>query len=183
LQEATRIAERCGNADAHLLHVIRDFGDAGEIAGELLSLQVRLARVPEELKKRVEAVLASKPVKLTAHVRAGSVVRSILQTAADIDADLIVLGTHKRTGVEKLVLGSVAERVLKEAQCPVLIAVPKDHAAANRTSSIEPPCPDCVSIRHATADHSHWCDRHSRSRLRPHVYEPSDRTQVGAAGI
>jgi hypothetical protein len=109
-------------------------------------------------------------------------VHAILQTAADIDADLIVLGTHKRTGVEKLIIGSVAQRVLKEAHCPVLVAMPKDHENAPRMSSIEPPCPDCVTARQATNNPAFWCERHSRSRLRPHVYEPSDHAKAGAAG-
>lgn len=44
----------------------------------------------------------------------------ILQTAAEAGADLIVMGTHGRTGISRLVLGSVAERVLRGATCPVV---------------------------------------------------------------
>ena len=46
--------------------------------------------------------------------------REILHTAREIDADLIVLGTHGRTGVGRLLMGSVAEAVLRKAPCPVL---------------------------------------------------------------
>jgi len=48
------------------------------------------------------------------------VVDEILQRAVDMPADLIVMGTHGRSGVDRLVLGSVAERVLAKARCPVL---------------------------------------------------------------
>ena len=44
----------------------------------------------------------------------------ILATAANEGVDLIVLGTHGRRGVARALLGSVAERVIREAQCPVL---------------------------------------------------------------
>jgi len=49
------------------------------------------------------------------------VVHCILHAAADLKADLVVMGTHGRRGVRRLVLGSVAERFLRMAQCPVLM--------------------------------------------------------------
>ena len=55
-------------------------------------------------------------------VSIGDPATEIVQTAVDHEADLLLLGTHARTGVAKLVLGSVAERVLHEAPCAVLIA-------------------------------------------------------------
>lgn len=53
-------------------------------------------------------------------VAVGVPYEQILQTATDQDADLIVMGTHGRTGLFHTLLGSVAERVLRLAACPVL---------------------------------------------------------------
>lgn len=53
-------------------------------------------------------------------MREGNVVREILAQAADSRADLVVIGNHGRGGVQRLVLGSVAEKVLRQATCPVL---------------------------------------------------------------
>jgi len=50
----------------------------------------------------------------------GDPATEILQLARKTNADLIVMGTHGRTGVGRLLMGSVAERVLREAACPVL---------------------------------------------------------------
>jgi nucleotide-binding universal stress UspA family protein len=47
--------------------------------------------------------------------------RGILETASAINADLVVMGSHGRRGLEKLVLGSVAQRVLQHAHLPVLV--------------------------------------------------------------
>jgi nucleotide-binding universal stress UspA family protein len=47
-------------------------------------------------------------------------VQAILDAAAELKADLIVMGTHGRTGFRRLVLGSVTEEVLRKAPCPVL---------------------------------------------------------------
>jgi nucleotide-binding universal stress UspA family protein len=45
----------------------------------------------------------------------------ILQAATKFNADLLVMGTHGRKGLERLIVGSVAERVLREAKLPVLV--------------------------------------------------------------
>jgi nucleotide-binding universal stress UspA family protein len=46
--------------------------------------------------------------------------RSIVDAAQELDADCVVLATHARHGVDKVLLGSVAEEVIREARCPVL---------------------------------------------------------------
>ncbi len=51
----------------------------------------------------------------------GDPASEIVRYGRDVSADLIVMGTHGRTGVERLVLGSVAEKVLRDATCSVLV--------------------------------------------------------------
>lgn len=53
-------------------------------------------------------------------VRRGSPAREILSVAQEFEADLIVIPTHGRTGLKRLVLGSVAERIIRESRFPVL---------------------------------------------------------------
>lgn len=57
-------------------------------------------------------------------VDVGPVVRRILERAEAIAADLVVVGTHGRSGFDHLALGSVAEKVLRKAACPVLTVPP-----------------------------------------------------------
>ncbi|WP_284889030.1 universal stress protein [Burkholderia sp. lyk4-R2A-23] len=59
------------------------------------------------------------------------VAQRIVGFAGEIDADLIVLGTHGRRGFRRLVLGSVAERVLRHATCPVLMIPARCAAGAS----------------------------------------------------
>ena len=63
-------------------------------------------------------------ITIEAVVRGGNTAGEILEQATSMKADLLVLGTHGRSGFERLVLGSVAEKVLRKATCPVL-TVPK----------------------------------------------------------
>lgn len=62
-------------------------------------------------------------------VDVGDPAERILALAEAVRADLIVVGTRGRRGLEHLVLGSVAETVLRNARCPVLVMRPKNHAA------------------------------------------------------
>jgi nucleotide-binding universal stress UspA family protein len=50
----------------------------------------------------------------------GLAVTEVLRVAQEVNADLIVMGTHGRTGLARLLMGSVAEQVLRKALCPVL---------------------------------------------------------------
>ncbi len=60
----------------------------------------------------------------------------ILRLAAQVGCDLIVLGTHGRTGVGRVLLGSVAEQVLRRAHCPVLtVKMPPLQPAAGTTQA------------------------------------------------
>jgi nucleotide-binding universal stress UspA family protein len=65
---------------------------------------------------------ADVPLSIAAHP--GSATTDILDTAARLSSDLIVLGTHGHSGFEHMILGSVTEKVLRKASCPVLTVPP-----------------------------------------------------------
>ena len=73
-----------------------------------------------DFQKTLEAFVAAPDYPVTAVAVEALVVSEILKRAADLPADLIVMGTHGRSGFDRLLLGSVAERVLAKATCPVL---------------------------------------------------------------
>jgi len=83
--------------------------------------------VPAEARKALERDLRrvltarrASDVKVKISMRKGNVVQEILAQGRTSRSDLIVIGTHGRGGVQRLVLGSVAEKVLRLATCPVL---------------------------------------------------------------
>jgi nucleotide-binding universal stress UspA family protein len=68
--------------------------------------------------------------ELELHLLAGPPAKEIVRVARSVGADLVIVGTHGRRGVRRLVLGSVAEEVLRSAPCPVLVVRGKDWAAS-----------------------------------------------------
>jgi nucleotide-binding universal stress UspA family protein len=173
LREAARIARQNPDSELHLVHVVPEEAPATS-ASDLTALDARLAAAPAQIQRYVEKIWSESPEKVVAHVRAGQPSRSILQTAVDINADIVVVGTHRRQGFKKLMLGSIAEQVLEHAHCPVLLALPKDYAGKVHSDVIQPACSDCLQTRKQSHGESFWCERHSRSYLKPHVYEPTD---------
>ena len=74
-------------------------------------------------------------IRVDCEMRDGDATTAIVQTAADVSADLVVLGTHGRSGVERLAMGSVAEKVLRKAACPVMTVPPHAGPAVPTPSS------------------------------------------------
>jgi nucleotide-binding universal stress UspA family protein len=58
-------------------------------------------------------------------LKEGTPFREIPKVVKEVSADLIVLGTHGRTGLDRFMMGSVAERVARRAPCPILLVKPK----------------------------------------------------------
>jgi nucleotide-binding universal stress UspA family protein len=83
----------------------------------LVTEQRRVARADlDDLQKR----FARKNLKMRAILGSGTPYRVIVDTAKRLGADLIVMGTHGRTGLTRFFMGSVAEMVARHAHCPVL---------------------------------------------------------------
>lgn len=125
------LAERFG-AQLHLLHIVQDIdafvteptGMAGWSATEIL----------EDLKKGAAEGLKEVADRMPAGVHPilqavthGVPFHEINRYAKREEVDLIVLGTHGRTGLKHFLLGSVAERVVRSAPCPVLTVRHPEH--------------------------------------------------------
>jgi nucleotide-binding universal stress UspA family protein len=88
---------------------------------------------PEEVGEEVRRFcrpLTPADVSLAFAVKEGSPAKEIVRHADDISADLLIMGTHGRGGFERLILGSVTEKVLRTTQRPVLTVPPPVHTPA-----------------------------------------------------
>lgn len=99
-----------------------------------------LRKTLDRTKERMNQLVTHEPrlrqLGVTSKVVYGSPVDLIQQTAVDENADLIVVGSHGASGIEQLVLGSVAESVLRKVLSPVLVVGPKCVAEENPFRSI-----------------------------------------------
>lgn len=175
LDQALELANRRDDADVHVLYVEDELTAArvpaaGAIKSETDDMLERVQKRASDRLVDLSKRAAPKMRHVVAHARRGSPADQVVQLAVHLDADLIVVGTHGRRGVSRFLMGSVAERVMRMAHCPVLVVRPKDHEGLGKVPEIEPPCPDCVKTRAESGGAKLWCERHSEHHVRPHVY-------------
>jgi nucleotide-binding universal stress UspA family protein len=113
------------HATLHVLHVVEDVAarlvTASGLPYDLSSVQAELeATAQKRLRETLPDDEAAGVPTLRVQVTAASPARTIVEYAADHAIDLIVVGTHGRGPVAHFFLGSVAERVVRIASCPVL---------------------------------------------------------------
>jgi nucleotide-binding universal stress UspA family protein len=174
-------------AEVHVVNVVRLYGEQAlvDLPGEPAAYaSVSVADATGQLGKYVEqrrrAFLAehgeskaSGTWRVVSHLRLEAPAQEIAQISADLEADLVVVGTHGRRGIARLLIGSVAEAVVRLAPCPVLVVRPK--ALQDEGPRIEPPCPACVEARRASGGTQYWCEQHRERHGQRHTYSQRDR--------
>lgn len=114
------------NVHLKFLHVVEFYG-----SGDMMLGSPSLETINQERVVKAKEVMAnlvkdntSKYDNISGIVYKGDVVDTIVRFAKEEQAGLVIIGTHGAKGLEKILLGSVAERVLKRAHCPTLTMNP-----------------------------------------------------------
>jgi nucleotide-binding universal stress UspA family protein len=122
LRYGAALCERTG-AELHAVHAVSEryfpdayFAEAAEIQAMAAAAE---ERVPEALHRNVHEVLGEE-ADVRTRIEAGSPAQAVAEYAEEEDVDLVVVSSHGRTGLERVLLGSVAEGVIRRAPCPVL---------------------------------------------------------------
>ncbi|HUK56344.1 MAG TPA: universal stress protein [Nitrospiria bacterium] len=107
-------------AQVRLIHVIQPYAYGMTETFNVVDHYSALKTIAEPLLEEVCKALQKTGLTVEAELANGVTHREILQAARRTGADLIIMGTHGRSGVDHLLLGSVAEKVVRLASCPVL---------------------------------------------------------------
>jgi nucleotide-binding universal stress UspA family protein len=121
LRTAINVARVYG-AELHLLHVYQDIFSALSIRSFELSEEVVERAVIERIETKFAQLRKAVPtdVPLRCVHRKGETAEEILAYVAEEHADMIVIATKTRTGLEQLFIGSITQRIVRAARCPVL---------------------------------------------------------------
>lgn len=130
----TRAVALAAGAPHHVLHVVCVVDPKHPIPS-IPSYQgvdyMYAARVQEALAAEVQEVLEHTEVhhriNFFVHARIGKAAEEILLLSREVGADLIIVGSHNLTGLERLIIGSTSEKIVREAGCSVEIARPKQY--------------------------------------------------------
>jgi nucleotide-binding universal stress UspA family protein len=139
LDEAIRYAMRLQNDELHPVFVIDDTKRG------LAEVDEALSDARDRLRERVIARFVEAGARgeqpVIFHVRIGDPATVLHQVAVDVGASMIVVGTHGRGGFEKLLLGSVAQELVRSARLPILVARPNRLEDLPRTPAPDPADP------------------------------------------
>jgi nucleotide-binding universal stress UspA family protein len=118
------------DAELHLLHVFEPpfFSHTGVSPSIQHEVQEWIGQNKKEASQTLQALakeIQTQGVKVSTIFREGTPFLGILKSADEISAHLIILGTHGRTGLPHVLMGSVAERVVRKSSCPVMTIRPK----------------------------------------------------------
>lgn len=125
-REAWSMAKRLGGAPGseliltHVLTEVPRFGEGVLTAQSASEIEAAARRWAEATLEEWAAAARAEGLKARSALRTGVAYQEIVALARDERADLIVIGTHGRGGLNRVLLGSVADRVVRLAPCPVL---------------------------------------------------------------
>ncbi|MCG3117448.1 MAG: universal stress protein [Candidatus Manganitrophus sp. SA1] len=108
------------NAELILAHVIEPFPYTAVNAIAFINYEERLIPEVRSLLDELSKRPLREKLSVETHLSTGTASREIIRLAEREEADLIVMGTHGRTGIDHLFTGSVAEKVVRLSPCPVL---------------------------------------------------------------
>ena len=119
-------------ADLQLFHVVEPitYPQSTEFFEPVLDEVELMMKMETAFQQQLEdqvTTLKAKYPKIKGKLVTGNTFLEIIQAARDDDVDIIVMGTHGRTGLAHVLIGSVAERVVREAPCPVLTVKHPEH--------------------------------------------------------
>ena len=169
LEHALELAAEDPSVEPHFIHVASSYGPLVRIeigdASRALSVEQANALLRRHVEAHVRELSSRRPVEFpraVSHVRIGSPADEICQLALDLNADLVVVGTHGRRGLRRMLLGSVAEAVIRLAPCPVYVVRPREpRREQSAATPLLPPCERCLEVRRATLGQRLWCEQHS----------------------
>ena len=128
LKMASEMAEKFGSqvvvvyVNTSIQHLPSPHVEAAEITFDTAAYEKQLAKEARANLADISASIFPEGVEPKLEIRIGQPAQEILETAHDEDVDAIFMATHGRTGLKHIVFGSVAERVVSRADCPVLTA-------------------------------------------------------------
>lgn len=127
LDFAAQIAQK-HKSEIHVLHILElpeghELQVMGEVAGADPMTGVFVNMLIKKAKKNLAAIEGSKKfegLNIKTHLTSGNAYKSIIKTISNTKADLIVMGTKGSSGIDELLIGSNAEKIVRNAPCPVI---------------------------------------------------------------
>jgi nucleotide-binding universal stress UspA family protein len=157
LRTALDVAGDTDDCEVHAIHVGVDDSYGADAD----------ARTPRELEHLRATVMSAmedresgwREPRVFVHAAVGDPAKQITRLAQKLRSGLVVVGTHTRSTLDQLMVGSVAARVLQKVPCSVLVVRPPNETQPSR--GVDPDCADCLEVRALSRRTTLFCERHA----------------------
>jgi universal stress protein A len=122
---AARLSRGAPSATVHVVHVFRASRLDQARGGVSMSNAELVEEAKEYLAFHVKAAKKRSRATVLGHFLMGDPVTEILRMSEELKADFLVIGTHDTSGFQRLLLGSIAETLVRKAACSVMVVRPK----------------------------------------------------------
>jgi len=146
VKEALRMCHGIPQSQLHVVAVgseedgeVRLPGKDGQVMLQEAASEFAREHVAQLVREYVEVHGETGLEKIAVYVATGHPAERIVALAGAVDAEAIVLGTHGRTGLKRIMLGSVAEEVVRRAPCTVVVLRPRDFLQGEKMPDVQPP--------------------------------------------
>lgn len=172
LAAALGLARGTTGAWLHLAHVV-DPGPPGPLpigaTPRIPGTLSVVANAERFLAARAAEAASALDRNVFGHLLEGAAWRELVQLGIDLGASTLVVGTHDHHGVRRLVLGSVAQEIVRAAPFPVLVA---RTAPAELGDDFRPACARCRDLQRGEGGAKLWCAEHEPEHPKSRAYAP-----------
>jgi nucleotide-binding universal stress UspA family protein len=184
ISAALGLANVVDDAEIHIVHVVDQLSVASRARHAVAppTHDDMLGPARALLRRHQGAAQAALPgLRVVTHLSIGTPWQRVVDLGAQLQADMILVGAHDYSALQRLLLGSVATTIVKKASCPVLVVRAKEFRASD-VPEIAPPCPVCVAVQNESRGATLWCDRHGEHHPKAHLhYEYPEPFAVGSS--
>jgi nucleotide-binding universal stress UspA family protein len=175
---ALRLAKTQPKAVLHVIAVAFGEGNGVRLPWEDLDKLYQQGEAEAMMQGRIADLIAPEMQfgadaieRINIYLSTGNPAQRVVQLAEQVDADLVVCGTHGRTGMRRAMLGSVAEEIVRHAPCAVLVIRPRDFYRGSKVPQVQPALetgtPSLRPFHHATTHHYRDRAQAATSRMLP----------------
>lgn len=143
LERAIQLAQSDPDHLMHILVALDDKSSPGILAKKGKVTAADAGAIQETVERyvttKLESLAPDYPVHFFVHVRLGSPAEEILQLCVEVGAHIVLVGSHGRTGLSRVLMGSVSEKIVREAKCSVLVVRPRDYSDVDLQVIVDAP--------------------------------------------
>jgi nucleotide-binding universal stress UspA family protein len=167
LWQAIALANAAKTAEIYVVRASDPPASQAAFAIGAPAMDAMLVSAIDDLQRELAPFMTKPEVQVIPKVQFGRPSDVICDLAREVAADYVLVGTHGRKGLARAVMGPVAELIVRNAPCTVIVVRARE---ADAEPKVEPLCPTCAEVRQTTGGKHLFCNNHLHKGRELHLH-------------